>query len=72
MASDELCKKDANLLSADASCLFLIESLLEETNDNKKSFAAERLIKAVTEIHVCRRNSTLVYLMNYLKSDDIS
>ena len=70
LASDEVCKKDANLLTADASIVFLTESLLEETNDNKNSFA-ERLNEAVTKRITFRRNSTIVNLLKYLKNDDI-
>ena len=69
LASDVLCRNDANLITADAAITFLIDTLTKESNKNNTHAQVIRDF-VVKRIHQ-RRNHVLVLLKKYLVKGDL-
>ena len=69
LTSDAFCRRDANLLTADAATVFLLETLEKETKEN--NVFSPHLYNALKSRITKRRNCDVVNLMRYLKNEDI-
>ena len=69
LTSDSLCRNDANLITADAAIMFLIDTLTKESGNNNihAKVMRDTVVKRISE----RRNHVIVHLMKYLVNGDV-